>query len=251
MLPACAETIDCFCRRLKALATGRCNAKTAAVGGTTSGPLKELTVDLGGGVNLELVLIPAGKFVMGSPKDLIEAELRVHVIDRVYRGQLPGEGPQHQVRIKMPFYLGKYPVTQEQWEAVMGDNPSYFKGAKNPVETVSWDDCQQFLDKLNARFRRPYPSSSPFSAGQGAFRLPSECNGNMRAARGVRRGIATGTRNRGLANMRGIKRTRTARHIRWDRSGRTSGVCMICTETCGSGVRIGMITGTYCAFAHR
>ena len=148
----------------------------AAVGGTTSGPPKELTLDLGGGVILELVLIPAGKFVMGSPKDLIEAELRVHVIDspanRIYKGNIPGEGPQHLVRITRPFYLGKCLVTQEQWQAVMGNNPSCYKGAKNPVESVSWDDCQQFLDKLNARFRRRHPS--PLPAGQGEFRLPSE-----------------------------------------------------------------------------
>ena len=208
--------------------------------GEAKGPPKELTVDLGGGVNLELVLIPAGKFVMGSPKDLIEEELQVHASNRGYSGHLPGEGPQHQVRITMPFYLGKYPVTQEQWEAVMGNNPSDFKGAKNPVESVSWDDCQQFLDKLNARFRRPHPG--PLPAGQGEFRLPSEGSGNMRAARGARRGIASGTRNRGLANMRGSKRTRTGRRIPWGRSGRTPGACTTCMETCGSGARIGMIT---------
>ena len=54
------------------------------------------------------------------------------------------EKPQHRVRITKPFYLGKYLVTQEQWEAVMGSNPSHFKGPKNPVEQVSWDDCQEF-----------------------------------------------------------------------------------------------------------
>ena len=66
--------------------------------------------------------------------------------------------------ITKPFYLGKYEVTQEQWEAVMGSNPSHFKGPKNPVEQVSWDDCQQFLVKLNAK-----------SGGQGSkFVLPTE-----------------------------------------------------------------------------
>ena len=68
------------------------------------------------------------------------------------------------MRITKPFYLGKYLVTQEQWEAVMGSNPSHFKGPKNPVETVSWDDCQQFFDKLNAK-------SGP---GRGKFQLPTE-----------------------------------------------------------------------------
>ena len=53
--------------------------------------------------------------------------------------------------ITKPFYLGKYEVTQEQWEAVMGSNPSLFKGPKNPVEIVSWDDCQPFLAKEKSR----------------------------------------------------------------------------------------------------
>jgi formylglycine-generating enzyme required for sulfatase activity len=90
---------------------------------------KELAMDLVGGVKLDLVLIPAGSFTMGGV----------------------GENPAHKVTITKPFYLGKYEVTQEQWEAVMGSNPSYFKGPKNPVEEVSWDDCQQFLAKLNAK----------------------------------------------------------------------------------------------------
>jgi formylglycine-generating enzyme required for sulfatase activity len=54
-------------------------------------------------------------------------------------------------------------VTQEQWQAVMGDNPSKFKGAKNPVERVSWDDCQEFLKRLNVKSRH----------GGGMFRLPT------------------------------------------------------------------------------
>ena len=100
-------------------------------------PGKEIAVDLGSGVKLEMVLIPAGEFLMGSPDSDKDA------------GR--DEKPQHRVRITKPFYLGKYLVTQEQWEAVMGNNPSQFKGPKNPVEQVSWDDCQQFLDKLNAK----------------------------------------------------------------------------------------------------
>ena len=68
------------------------------------------------------------------------------------------------MRITKPFYLGKYLVTQEQWEAVMRDNPSCFEGPKNPVDSVSWNDCQQFLGKLNAKS----------AAGGGKFQLPSE-----------------------------------------------------------------------------
>ena len=78
---------------------------------------KEIALDLGNGVKLELVLIPAGKFMMGSP----ETEK-----DR-YSGRDAAE-----VTISKPFYMGKYEVTQEQYEAVMGTNPSHFKGAEEP-----------------------------------------------------------------------------------------------------------------------
>ncbi len=93
---------------------------------------KEIAVDLGRGIKLELVLVPAGEFLMGSP-------------------DFDDEKPQHRVRITKPFYLGKYPVTQEQWQALMGANPSHFQGPKNPVECVSWEDCQEFLKKVNAK----------------------------------------------------------------------------------------------------
>ncbi len=96
-------------------------------------PKKEIAVDLGGGVNMELVLIRPGSFVMGSDD---ESE---------------SEKPPHRVNITRPFYLGKYEVTQEQWQAVMGNNPSRFPGAQKPVENVTWDDCQVFLAKMNAK----------------------------------------------------------------------------------------------------
>jgi formylglycine-generating enzyme required for sulfatase activity len=59
--------------------------------------------------------------------------------------------PVHQVTISQPFYMGKYEVTQAQWQSVMGNNPSYFKdcGGNCPVEQVSWDDAQNFINKLN------------------------------------------------------------------------------------------------------
>ena len=58
------------------------------------------------------------------------------------------EKPAHQVTLS-DYYIGKYEVTQEEWQAVMGKNPSAFKGNNNPVEKVSWDDCQKFIKKLN------------------------------------------------------------------------------------------------------
>ena len=102
-----------------------------------------LTVDLGGGVTMQLVLIRPGSFQMGSAKG-------------------SDEKPTHKVTITKPFYLGKYVITQEQWQQVMGNNPSRFKNAQHPVEQVSWDDCQNFIAKLNEKL-----------PGQ-TFRLPTE-----------------------------------------------------------------------------
>lgn len=86
-------------------------------------------------MNMEFALIPAGEFMMGSPDDEVD----------IYHT----ECPQHKVTIKNPFYLGKYPITQKEWIAVMGNNPSSFKGDDLPVESVSWDDVQEFIKKLN------------------------------------------------------------------------------------------------------
>ncbi|MEI7853572.1 MAG: formylglycine-generating enzyme family protein [Planctomycetota bacterium] len=97
--------------------------------------------ELAEGINLEMVLIPAGKFKMGSPAS--------------EEGREDNE-TQYEVTITKPFYMWKYAVTQEQWEAVMGDNPSDTKGAKLPVTDVSWEDCQEFIKKLNAKTNRGY-----------------------------------------------------------------------------------------------
>ena len=121
----------------------------------TKGPPKGLAVDLGGGVKLKMTLIPAGEFKMGSGESAEATAAffnKTYGEDRVQQAEwFKGEHPQHQVQITKPFYLGKYAVTQEQWKAVMGDNPAKFEGASNPVELVSWRDCQVFLGKLNAK----------------------------------------------------------------------------------------------------
>ena len=118
-------------------------------GPQTPPPNKEIVVDLRDANSnlwkMEMVLIPAGEFLMGSPDSAFEK-------------------PQHRVRITKPFYLGKYPVRQWQWTVVMGNYPSHFRGRNNPVEWVTWDDCQQFLDKLNADSH----------AEGGKFQLPTE-----------------------------------------------------------------------------
>ncbi len=127
----------------------------------------ENEITLPGGEKLTLVLIPPGEFMMGSTveeqaKFLKEAEA---ANDTWVIEQIPSEGPQHRVRITQPFYLGKYEVTQAQWQSVMKTDPSSFKGnPSRPVEQVSWDDIQPFLAKLNM---------SP-SADQVTFALPTE-----------------------------------------------------------------------------
>jgi formylglycine-generating enzyme required for sulfatase activity len=83
-------------------------------------------------VGIEFILLPAGRFMMGSTNSRAD------------------EKPVHQVTISQPFYIGIYEVTQPQWQSVMGNNPSYFKACANcPVEQVSWDDAQNFINKLN------------------------------------------------------------------------------------------------------
>ena len=95
--------------------------------------------------NVEMVSIPAGSFMMGSDK-------------------YESEKPVHRVNISSSFYMGKYEVTQAQWKAVMGNNPSYSKncGDDCPVDQVSWNDVQKFVQKLNV-IQTEY-----------VYRLPSE-----------------------------------------------------------------------------
>ena len=81
------------------------------------------------------------------------------------------EKPTHQVTLSS-FSIGRYEVTQEEWEAVMGSNPSSFKGGKLPVEQVSWDDCQEFIRKLNQltgkEFRLPTEAEWEYAARGGS-----------------------------------------------------------------------------------
>ena len=98
--------------------------------------------------------MPGGEFWMGCGKN--------------EQGCDDDEKPRHQVRVK-GFWMGKYEVTQAQWEAVMKNNPSRFKGAIRPVEQVSWNDAQEFLQKLNATVGATGRSPLPYQ-----YRLPSE-----------------------------------------------------------------------------
>jgi formylglycine-generating enzyme required for sulfatase activity/serine/threonine protein kinase len=97
--------------------------------------------DLGKGIKLEMVLIPAGKFKMGSG---------------AFETGRKSDETQHEVTLTKPYYMGKYEITQEKWESVMGKNPSSTKGVKLPVTDISWNDCQEFIEKLNAKTNSRY-----------------------------------------------------------------------------------------------
>jgi formylglycine-generating enzyme required for sulfatase activity len=98
---------------------------------------KQWSMDIGNGQTLRMGYCPAGNFTMGTPAG------EVKYVE-------PRETPV-EVTLTSHFWLLRTEVTQAQWEAVMGRNPSGFKGANLPVETVSWDDCQEFIQRLSAR----------------------------------------------------------------------------------------------------
>ena len=104
-------------------------------------PGKDLSLDLGGGVTMNLVIIRPGKFMMGSPDG--------------DPGPYMGQGPMHEVTISAPFFMGAMEVTQAQYEAVMGSNPSVHKGATHPVDSVSWADAVKFVKKLAEKAGQP------------------------------------------------------------------------------------------------
>jgi formylglycine-generating enzyme required for sulfatase activity len=99
---------------------------------------------------MKFAFIPPGTFMMGSPAGEM--------------GRVSDESPQHQVTLTRGFYLMTTEVTQGQWQAVMGNNPSYFKncGSDCPVENVSWNDVQEFIKRLNQK------------EGGNKYRLPME-----------------------------------------------------------------------------
>ena len=118
-------------------------------GNTISIPVKK-------GINIEMVKVEAGTFMMGATSEM--------------ENPYSWEKPVHQVTLPHDYYMGKYEVTQALWKTVMGGNPSYFKGDDLPVEEVSWEDCQEFISKLNSMIGRK-------------FRLPTEAEWEY-AARG-------------------------------------------------------------------
>jgi len=110
-------------------------------------------------MGIHFVEIPAGCFQMGQDKEV--------------KGSTEAELPSHQVCIEKPFYLAETEVTQKQWEDVMGNNPSKSKSLYKPVEKVSYDDVQAFIQKLNSK------------EGKNLFRLPTEAEWEYAARAGT------------------------------------------------------------------
>lgn len=144
------------------------------------------TEDLGNGVGLDMVMIPAGSFVMGSPEE--------------EEGSFDRERPQHTVTLPS-FFMGKYPVTQAQWRVVaelpqmnreLDPAPSRFKGDDRPVENVTWYDAVEFCDRLSEKTGRNY-------------RLPSEAEWEYACRAGTTTPFHFGeTISTDLSNYRGI-----------------------------------------------
>ena len=112
------------------------------------------------GVTYEMVLVEAGTFMMGATPEMEDTH---NLWDNAK--------PVHQVTLTKDYYIGKTEVTQALWQAVMGSNPSHFKGNNKPVESVDWNDCQKFIAKLNAltgkKFRLPTEAEWEFAARGG------------------------------------------------------------------------------------
>ncbi len=126
---------------------------------------KQFIEELGNGVQLEMVEIPGGSFMMGTSPDDIEKVVaeykRYDRSEEQARRWVVWETPQHKVTIPA-FYIGKYQITQAQWKEIIGNNPSNFKGNDNlPVKTISWDEVIEFCKKLSEKTSKTY-------------RLPSE-----------------------------------------------------------------------------
>ena len=125
-----------------------------------SGCQMEQAADYTNSIGMEFIEIKAGCFNMGMGRDPNFEDVNGR------------ELPRHRVCITKPFYISKTEVTQAQWVAVMGSNPSTFKGRNNPVETVSWNDVQTFIRRLNQK------------EGGNKYRLPTEAEWEYAARAG-------------------------------------------------------------------
>ena len=132
------------------------NALSSVASGTSSSG-NTITIPVKNGINIDMVRVEAGTFTMGATPER--------------KDPYDDEKPAHQVTLTNDYYIGKYEVTQALWKAVMDNNPSKFKGDNLPVERVSWNDCQEFISKLNSitgkTFRLPTEAEWEYAARGG------------------------------------------------------------------------------------
>ena len=127
-------------------------------------------------ISIQMMLILGSEFMMGAPETELDSQ--------------DSERPQHKVTVPT-FFMGKYPVTQEQWQTIMRNNPSEFKGDKRPVERVSWNDAKEFCQRLSQNTKRKY-------------RLPTEAEWEYACRAGTTTPFHFGeTMSTDLANYRG------------------------------------------------
>ena len=130
--------------------------QTASLSGVLTN-VDNISIPVKYGISIDMVRVEAGTFTMGATPKIKEP--------------LYDEQPTHRVTLTNDYYIGKYEVTQALWQAVMGDDPSYFKGDNLPVEAVTWDDCQEFIGKLNRitgkTFRLPTEAEWEYAARGG------------------------------------------------------------------------------------
>ena len=130
-------------------------SSSVASGASSSG--NTITIPVKNGISIDMVRVEAGTFTMGATPEMEDP--------------WDDEKPAHQVTLTNDYYMGKYEVTQALWQAVMGNNPSYFKGDNLPIEQVSWNDCQEFISKLNSitgkTFRLPTEAEWEYAARGG------------------------------------------------------------------------------------
>ena len=116
-----------------------------------------ISIPVKDGISIDMVRVEAGTFTMGATPEMEEPS--------------DSEKPAHQVTLTNDYFIGKYEVTQALWQAVMGNNPSFYNGDNLPVENVSWNDCQEFISKLNRitgkKFRLPTEAEWEYTARGG------------------------------------------------------------------------------------